>query len=164
MAHVLTEGRFALSNAEDIIYPRIDSCLTMTLLGGHGRMAGAHVVAAINRGMGQLDLSALLALMGDAIAKPDRLHLFLVGDTHVWDNNVQLYNGMADLYDIGNALDLGMSKVTVHNVREHMTNGGGAVDVVARAAGYVDLYRSGTNLQGFLGLLFAGCSVQTAVG
>ncbi len=116
--------------AEDLIFPDINSCLTVTCACEGGVVIGGHAVLIPEAN--QLSLVKIVEVLKRA---PVRKHLFLIGDNATWDQNLSALTGgtFSNLRAVATALNLG-DKVSLIDV-EKWTNGGkGMVQIVFHPA------------------------------
>jgi hypothetical protein len=124
-------GNLFFKNQKNINYPGINSCLSITLLGKHKSLAGAHAVA-VTAGSGLPSLADLVKDLDKAMKADKREHLLIIGDTDTWLTSASiLLSGFGSLRGI--ALELGMGdKYTVVNAlpNEFTEHGIETVDIL----------------------------------
>ncbi len=119
MPTTLDEGTFGQAAAGgDLVYPNINSCLTLTVVNGDNSLVGAHAVLAPENG--QADLETLVGQIASALAEPKKL--YLVGDTGTWFEALGQVSSYERFSDISKAFELG-NKFEVIDVQEY-TDGG----------------------------------------
>jgi uncharacterized phage-like protein YoqJ len=80
----ITEGKTAEVNTTDtLLYPEINSCLSITAVFADGKRVGGHAVFFL--GTGQMNLQEICNYILQR--KSNSTHLYIVGDTGTWDGN-----------------------------------------------------------------------------
>lgn len=126
---IVNEGEFGWAQGgKNLIYPNINSCLTLTLVNGTEAI-GAHAVAV--PGQGQLSFNKLVDEMSNLKLKPTRV--YVIGDTVTWQQNINALskNNVVSLWQLGAVFGLpedDFENIEVFDVAP-LTKGGGMVNI-----------------------------------
>jgi hypothetical protein len=136
----VNEGQTARTGTDLVYYPNINSCLTVTCVCRGPLLVGGHAVLIPEPGQQNVD-----QIVGyiDTNTKPnDRQHLYLLGDTGTWDDNLRgLGSRFGNLQAL--AAGLGMADKYTEVDISGWTNGGGMVEFQFSPLGFCFIRRNG---------------------
>ncbi len=142
------EGHIAVTHAQEIVYPEVSTCLTITCVGTGGLMAGGHAVLNHNPAKGQKPFDEIVKTIKAYVPKKERSHLLFIGcDLEFWENQLSRF-GYMDLGDIEVELEM-QGKSTKFDTLQAAPRGT-AVDVVVKPTGVAQIYKSHTELREWL--------------
>lgn len=128
---IVKEGEWdRAQGGKNLLYPEINSCLTLTLVKG-AEAIGAHAVAV--PGPGQLNINKLIDELKQQKFNPTRV--YAIGDTYAWEQNIGALskNAFTSVWQLGAAFGLpddDFENIVVFDIaRLAKKNGGVTVNV-----------------------------------
>jgi hypothetical protein len=138
----ITEGQVNRTTSDVLLYPGINSCLTITCFCEGPLIVGGHAILVADAPL--KDINAIMDYIVANAPPTDRTHLVLIGDTGTWDDNMSgLSRGeYSSLEALGDKLGLPASahKMTIQDVVSYTNRGKNMVRVMASAIGFCQIW------------------------
>lgn len=118
----LIEGQTGIAVAEDLIYPNINSCLSITIVLNDGTRVGGHAVLIPEDG--QQNLNNILTFIANNSPIAQRVRLYIIGDIGTWDDNLDNIRNIHGIPNgVNNIVNYIQQRLPVGNNTERDTDG-----------------------------------------
>jgi hypothetical protein len=130
------EGQTFRTTSQDILYPDITSCVSITCVCKGPILAGGHAFMFPDPAQGQLTIDRIVDFVNVNTPPTERAHLFLIGETGTWDDNIRsLGSRFTSMNDIANVFGCPHTVVDVFQY----SHGRAAVQIYFSPLGFYEI-------------------------